>query len=135
MDARTALPCLALASFLFVGCHQQTPAEKAAADDAQGRALVLQGNYPQAITIYTKAIESDATNGSVYFHRGTARMLDASTGGSSELDDAIADFTLAIKLDPKVAASAYHGRGDAKHLKGDEDGAKEDWARGSIIPK
>ena len=96
---------------------------------------MLQGNYPQAITIYTRAIGSDATNASLYFHRGTARMLDASTGGASELDDAIADFTVAIGLDPKGAASAYHGRGDAKHLKGDEEGAQVDWARGSVIPK
>ncbi len=62
-------------------------------------------------------------------------MLDASSGGVSELDDAIADFTVAIKLDPKAAASAYHARGDAKHLKGDEEGAKDDWQRGNVIPK
>ena len=135
MGARAGLNFLALASLLVVGCHKQTPAEAAAAVDAKGRALVLEGQYPQAITLYTKAIESDGTRGSVYFHRGTARMLDSQAGGVSDLDDAINDFTLAIQLDPKVAASAYHARGDAEHLKGDEDRAKEDWQRGNVIPK
>ena len=135
MNARAVLPYLALASLLTVGCHQETPAQKLAAVEARGRALVLQGQYPQAITLYTKAIEGDGTNGSVYFHRGTARMLDAQSGGVSELDDAINDFTLAIQLDPKLAPSAYHSRGDAEHLKGDEDLAKEDWLRGNVIPK
>jgi len=54
-------------------------------------------------------------------------MLDASMGGVSDLKDAIADFTMAIRLDPIVRPSAYRARGDAKHLKGDEAGARQDW--------
>jgi tetratricopeptide (TPR) repeat protein len=131
MKACAALSSVAFAALLMVGCRQETPAQKALAVDAKGRALVLKGQYPQAITLYSTAIESDGTKGAVYFHRGTARMLDASTGGVSDLNDAIADFTMAIRLDPLVRPSAYRARGDAKHLKGDEEGAKQDWAQGS----
>lgn len=135
MKVRFVLITLSLLGLLLSGCKTETPAQKALAVDAKGRELVLNGQYPLAITLYSKAIESDGKNGAVYFHRGTARMLDASTGGVSELDDAISDFTMAIRLDPVVRGSAYHGRGDAKHLKGDEPGAKEDWARANVVGK
>jgi tetratricopeptide (TPR) repeat protein len=125
--------CAGLA--LLGGCREKTPAQKAAAVDAKGRNLVLQGEYPQAITLYSDAIANDGSNGSMYFHRGTARLMDASSGGTSSLDDAISDFNLAIKLDPMVQRQAYHARGDAKHLKGDEEGAKEDWQRGDAVGK
>jgi len=135
MKARAVLSYLVFAGLLVAGCRQQTPAQQAAASDAKGRDLVLNGEYPQAITVYTDAIAKDGSNGSVYFHRGTARMMDASSGGSSNLDDAIADFTLAIQLDPLIRPSAYHARGDAKHLKGDDEGAKDDWQRGDAVGK
>ena len=130
MKFRVVFSGVLFAGLLLCGCHKQTTAEKVAAADAKGRELVLNGEFPQAITLYTDAIANDATNGSAYFHRGTARLMDASSGGTSSLDDAISDFDTAIKLDPMVRRAAYHARGDAKHLKGDEDGAKEDWQRG-----
>ena len=119
----------------MVGCRPQTPAQKALAADSKGRALVLDGEFPQAIRLYSDAIASDGANGSLYFHRGTARMMDSAAGGVSNIDDAIADFTMAIQLDPKIRPSAYHARGDAKHLKGDDEGAKEDWDRGDAVAK
>jgi tetratricopeptide (TPR) repeat protein len=125
--------CAGLA--LLGGCKEKTPAQKAAEVDARGREMVLNGEFPQAITMYTDAIAHDASNGSMYFHRGTARLMDASSGGASSLDEAIADFDMAIRLDPLVARQAYHARGDAKHLKGDEEGAKEDWQRGDAVGK
>jgi len=120
---------------LVAGCREKTPAEKAAAVDAKGRELLLNGNFPQAITMYSDAIANDSSNGTMYFHRGTARLMDASSGGRSTLDDAIKDFDTAIRLDPAVRRQAYHARGDAKHLKGDEAGAKADWQQGDALEK
>jgi len=133
MKVRPVVFTTLLGCLLTAGCNSGTPAQKAVAMDAQGRELVLKGEYPQAITIYSKAISNDDQNGSVFFHRGTARMLDSAAGGSSDLNDAIADFDTAIRLDPGVRRSAYHARGDAKRMKGDEAGATEDWAIGDKL--
>jgi tetratricopeptide (TPR) repeat protein len=133
MKLRLSILFVALCCVWISGCKEKTPAQKALAVDAKGRDLVLKGDYGQAITLYTQAITDDGSNGAVYFHRGTARMLDASSGGASVLDDAISDFNMAIRLDPNVRRSAYRARGDAKHLKGDDAGAKEDWEIGDKL--
>lgn len=124
---------VALCCVSMSGCKEKTPAQKGIAVDAQGRDLVLKGDYGKAVTLYSQAIKDDGTNGAVYFHRGTARMLDASSGGASVLNDAISDFDMAIRLDPSVRRSAYRARGDARHLKGDDAGAKEDWQTGDKL--
>ncbi len=133
MKLRAGMMGVAICCALVSGCKEKTPAQKATAVDAKGRELVLKGEYGPAITLYSQAIQDDGSNGAVYFHRGTARMLDASTGGASILEDAITDFNMAIRLDPNVRRSAYRARGDVKHLKGDDVGAKEDWDIGEKL--
>jgi tetratricopeptide (TPR) repeat protein len=50
----------------------------------------------------------------------------------SRLDDAVADYDEALKLNPKQAASLY-GRGLAKFKKGDAGGSEADIAAAKAI--
>jgi Flp pilus assembly protein TadD len=63
-----------------------------------------------------------AWDAGAYCRRGTAYEKKGDYGG------AIADFTEAIRLDPKDAW-AYHGRGLAYEKKGDKAKADEDFAQ------
>ena len=58
----------------------------------------------------------------VYYGHGLAK----STKGDQ--DGAIADFSQAIELDPRLA-DAYQNRGLAKSSKGDSQGAADDYER------
>jgi hypothetical protein len=48
------------------------------------------------------------------------------------LDDAIADYDAALRIEPKKAISLY-GRGTAKRLKGDTAGSEADFAAAQAI--
>jgi tetratricopeptide (TPR) repeat protein len=62
-----------------------------------------------------------------YFHRGAERQDKGDLGG------AVADFTKAIKLDPKDA-EAYSAHGRARNKKGDYDAAVADTSRRAPWP-
>ena len=73
------------------------------------------GDYQDAISDFTKAIEINSKYEEAYLYRGLAK---------SDLDnhkDAISDFTKAIEINPKVANVFYY-RGIVKETKGDKKG-------------
>jgi tetratricopeptide (TPR) repeat protein len=65
-------------------------------------------------------------NSSAYFGRGVA------WGGKSDYDRAIADYTEAIRLDPKNA-NAYNNRGNAWDYKKNHNKAIEDHRKASLL--
>ena len=65
-----------------------------------------QGQYPQAIEIYTKIIKSNPKNIAAYYNRGLAYTL------KEKYDLAIQDYSQAIALNPQDA-TAYNNRGNA----------------------
>jgi len=69
-----------------------------------GNAFFEQGNLPQAVADFTKAIETDPNLGKAYNNRGFANAAQGS------LPQALADFTKAIEINP-TAADFYHSRG------------------------
>ena len=69
----------------------------------RGLANDNQGNYDQAISDYTKAIEIDPNLPGVYFNRGS--IYD----NQGNLPQAISDYTKAIEIDPNYV-SAYYDR-------------------------
>ena len=90
----------------------------AAADDAT---LCSSEAGDVTIAACTRAINSGAGRPSInYYNRGDAYRVKGDT------DRAIADYTEAIRLDPKYA-NAYHNRGLAYRDKGDTDRAIADY--------
>lgn len=99
------------------------------------------GRLEQAVTDYTRAIELEPRNANAYHNRGSTSdkvgpLFDYSSifaypPVSSQLgriDDAIADFTRAIELDPSNASS-YNSRGLARDRAGVRDEALEDFTK------
>jgi hypothetical protein len=78
----------------------------------QGDAYVEQGQWDEAITEYSKAIELDPELAEAYSSRGYAYVCKL------ELDKAMADCNRAIELDPNFAR-AYYNRGYAYLEKGE----------------
>jgi tetratricopeptide (TPR) repeat protein len=64
--------------------------------------------------------EPPSSRASAYKNRGDAYLFNG------KVDDAIADFTAAIRISPN--ADLYTNRGAAYYQKGDMDHAKADWA-------
>ncbi|HDI72543.1 MAG TPA: tetratricopeptide repeat protein, partial [Candidatus Altiarchaeales archaeon] len=69
------------------------------------------GNYKQAIEYYSKAIEYNPNDASLYNNRGLAYY------NLQQYDKAIADYTKAIEIKPDFA-DAYYNRGLAYFRKG-----------------
>jgi len=70
-----------------------------------------------------------------YVRHGVDRLGGGVFGAyldKSHLDEAIADFTRALELDPR-SAKAYIGRGVARSRKGDLDGAIADYTQGLLL--
>jgi len=90
-------------------------------------------NYEKALDLYTLAIltcelpQEDLSK--VYYGRGIASHIrNGDTGDKADLDNAIADLTRAIKLNPKYA-KAYNHRGVVWSCKGDYDKAIADYTK------
>jgi tetratricopeptide (TPR) repeat protein len=110
-----------LLSGLFVLVILAGLSRSAAADDWQD---CRQSDPDRRIAVCTQIInkggESDKNLARAYFNRGIAHKA------KGDLDRAIADYTEAIRLDPKSDA-AYHNRGVAQRDKGDLDRAIADY--------
>jgi tetratricopeptide (TPR) repeat protein len=89
---------------------------------AQGRGLIQQGQFEEAIDRLSEAIRLDPTLARAYNARGYARIR------LKRFQEAIAEFDEAIKLDPKYA-NAYHNRGSAKRAAGDKVGSEADFQK------
>lgn len=85
----------------------------------QGVALADAGQYDEAITEYTKAIELDPSYAQAYNNRGVAY------DNKGQYDLAIADYNKAIELSPN-SALFYYNRGFAYSKKGQRDLAISD---------
>src|SRR6185436_6105384 len=72
-------------------------------------ALFEKGDFDVAIADYTRALEFEANDSSIYFGRGAARQK------KNDLEGALADYSKAIELDPSHAL-AYANRGVVKVL-------------------
>jgi tetratricopeptide (TPR) repeat protein len=93
-------------------------AQPAAADDA-GRCYSETGD--SQIASCTRAINSGARNPAInYNNRGNAYH------NKRDYDSAIADYSQAIRIDPKYALP-YNNRGNSYHAKGDDDRAIADF--------
>ena len=99
---------------------EQEPHEKARAYVQRGIAYLYKGDFDQAITDFTKALELKDNYAEAYCERGIAYSV------KDDLNRAIADFTKALEL-KDYYAEAYHNRGVAYSLKDDLDQAITDF--------
>jgi len=108
--------------------------------------------WKDSIALWTQALRVDATNTYAYNNRGAARAAKNDRAGAiddfsqairldpayleayfnrgklrADVDGSIADFTEAIRLKADYAL-AWKGRGEARRAKGDEEGARKDFA-------
>ena len=74
----------------------------------KGKKKAKEGNYKEAKTDFTKAIEINPEYVKAYYYRGTARLNKL-----KDYRSAIADFTKAIEIDPEFV-KAYNNRGITK---------------------
>ena len=94
-----------------------------------GKESLTNGEIGDAITKLSNAIELKPDFGDAYYLRGLALALE------EEYDEAIADFEMALELDPNRAdggvalAGAYAGRGVGYALRGDYDEAIADFEK------
>ena len=79
-----------------------------------------EGNYQEAIILFTAAIEIDPKQADAYVKRGDAHML--SSEAEENLDAAKADYEKALALD-ETNVEAYLGLADVYIRRGDYEGA------------
>ena len=129
------------------GVTVNTAVQSAGAFLDRGIQFAMQGDYAKAITDFTEALRLNPDLVGAYILRGRARVASAAqvsgveagfggliTSTPSQIteqqrqvyDQAIADFTSAIRLDPNNAV-AYRERGRAAMNKGDRDAAYADY--------
>lgn len=93
---------------------------------ARGLSLLRDGQYPEALSAFNKAIEENPRQANAYNGRGAVwhKM------GSHE--QAIADYSRALELDPDYA-NAYNNRGVAWYQRGECRRAVEDYSQALTI--
>ena len=84
--------------------------------------LSYKGNFAEAVTNYTKAIELDPSDRAAYNNRG--RALEQ----LNRLDEAYADFTKVIEIDPSDR-NGYHNRGVIYYKRSEYQKAIEDYTK------
>ena len=96
----------------------------ASADEysSRGMAALDEGDYEQAISYCTKAIELKPSDPAVYYYRGRAYE------GNELYDKAISDYTKAIELDPNLAP-LYDNRAGSYYYKGQYQQAIADYSK------
>jgi tetratricopeptide (TPR) repeat protein len=99
-----------------------TTQEKAAAHNSRGIIYVEKGQYDQAISEFSKAIEIDSSIAVAYFNRGLVYL------GKGQLDEALSDFNKSIEIDPRDG-QAYYYRARSHYLKKEYDQSWEDIRR------
>ena len=125
--AITAPVCVLLtAVMLILGCGNNVAQQQARDYLVKGYSYFTQGQWDQAITEYTSAIEMDPKLAAAYNYRGSAY------GEKGDYDKAIADLNMAIELNPKLT-EAYRNRGIAYGNKGDYDSAIADFNTGIAL--
>jgi tetratricopeptide (TPR) repeat protein len=92
----------------------------------RGNAYDYKGQYDQAISDYTKAIEINPKYGLAYYNRGIAH------NNKGQYDQVISDYTKALEINPKFA-EAYNNRGNAYNKKGQYDEAILDYNKAMEI--
>jgi len=97
----------------------QTELNDAVAYNNRGNAYSDKGQYDQAISDYTKALEINPRYARPYYNRGSAYAR------KGQYDQAISDYTKALEINPRYAR-AYYNRGSAYARKGQYDKAWED---------
>ncbi len=140
---------LILVAFLVVSCGSPVPTTLPALEDAQayverGDSLSEEGQYVEAIDHFSAAIELEPDYAEAYFLRGRAhydyasRVIVEATGQGTEnipllpeeavqhLEQAVADYTRAIELDPRYA-KAYNNRGNTYAALGEKERALDDY--------
>ena len=82
-------------------------------------AAAMFGNYPEAIRLFTQAIQLDPNNGEIYHNRGMAYSF------MQRWREALSDFSRAVALSPHP--SSYEQRGTVNYKLGDRSAARRDW--------
>ena len=88
----------------------------------RGDAHIAQGNYDQAISACSRALNLSPDYPIAYFTCGNAHLF------SGKLELALADFNAAVEADPVSGRSTY-GRRLVRELMGDAEGAAKDYRR------
>ena len=98
------------------------PGSTAAEYQQQGRKLIQEEHFAQAIEPLTQALKLDPSLATAFNARGYAYVR------LKKFKPAIADFDQAIMLNPKYA-NAYTNRAAARRAAGDKAGAEADQAK------
>jgi len=91
------IPKICLILTILIGC------EIAESDELfnQGTGLLREGQYDQAIALFSEAIEINPRNADAYHNRGLAYAL------KGQLEKATSDLNKAIELDPRYDKKAW----------------------------
>ncbi len=89
---------------------------------SRGNDYSKQGNFTQAVSDYTKAIEINHNDANIYNNRGLAYK------NQGKVTEAISDFTRAIQINPNLGL-AYNNRGNAYTSQGNFTQAISDFTR------
>jgi len=112
------------------GALAQTTSKPPSASDchAQGRKLLQDEHYAEAIEQFTEALKLNPSHALAYNGRGWAHFR------LKQYAEAISDFDRAIELNPSYA-NAYLNRSAAKRSSGDKTGADADQAKAKELTK
>ena len=83
----------------------------------------LSGDYQRAIDSYSRALELGPDRGTVYFNRGLTY------GYMRQHENAIADYTMALRYAPSRALMSYVKRGISYAALGQRDKAIDDFRK------